>query len=39
MVDNNHRKGLRSRKSDELRVKSEEFMCFRASLLNSSLFT
>lgn len=25
MVDNNHRKGLRSKKSEERRVKKEEF--------------
>ena len=25
MVDNNHRKGLRSKKSEEQRVKKEEF--------------
>ena len=33
MVDNNHRKGLRSKKSEVLRVKSEE-----RKHMNSSLF-
>ena len=46
MVDNNHRKGLRSKKSEERRVKKEEFKSKKRRTkahefftLRSSLFT
>lgn len=46
MVDNNHRKGLRSKKSEERRVKKEEFKSEKRRTkahefftLRSSLFT
>ena len=46
MVDNNHRKGLRSKKSEERRVKKEEFKnekrrtkAHEFFTLRSSLFT